>query len=123
MIERFSAALVLGLMLTLVGLVTPASADVLVSAPRREVCRWQGFKVGVWYQSYSGGPRGYRISVYGPAGHRVFYRSGTATTTWRSWRLAPLRVGTYRTVYRPAVGASNQWVARYYTRSISCEQG
>jgi hypothetical protein len=32
--------------------------------PSSTVCQHRQFKVGVWYQSYSGGPRTYRVDVY-----------------------------------------------------------
>lgn len=59
------AAMLLGL--TLVN-APGASADVLISQPESRVCVGRPFTVGVWYQSYSGGPRRYRIDVYAPGG-------------------------------------------------------
>src|SRR3954447_14347835 len=66
MIRRFVAAIGLALVLTLVGSVTPASADVLVNAPRSQVCKGQGFRVGVWYQSFSGGLAGIESACTAP---------------------------------------------------------
>lgn len=96
-----------------------ASADVLISVPKSQVCAGNPFRVGVWYQSYSGGPRGYRIDVYGPLGKRIFHTEGKATTQWRYWRIFTNRAGRYTTVYH---GSSNNgpWVARKYTRAVRC---
>jgi hypothetical protein len=83
-----------------------ASADVLISMPQQFMGCAQAIRLGVWYQSYSGGPRWYSVSVFRPDGHRVFYRSGLATTTWRYFGYrpisdpdVPLGMSTYRVVY------------------------
>src|SRR5439155_7213284 len=80
------------------------ATDVLVQPPesRRYVGDLMTF--GVWYQSYSGGPRRYSLSVYSPRGRRVFYVAGAATTKWRIYRYAPQDVGLYRTVFTLSSG-------------------
>jgi hypothetical protein len=97
----------------------PASADVLVNWPGHRVCRGASIKVGVWYQSYSGGPRHYTVDVFAPGGRRVFHSQGRATTRWRFWRVRAAKLGRYRVVYR---GSSSQgpWRAAYRVRSRRC---
>jgi hypothetical protein len=97
------------------GLPAAASAAVLISQPRERICIEGKAKieVGVWYQSYSGGPRWFSIELYNPRGKLVLYRKGLATTTWKIWGYDPparpiyggrgataYPVGTYKTVYR-----------------------
>jgi len=97
-----------------------ASADVLIEATPSSVCLGNTFEVGVWYQKFSGGPRGYRISVFGPAGVRVFYRHGLATTTWQTWRVRAAHLGKYRTLYQSGPDANPQWHWNYYTTARRC---
>lgn len=97
----------------------PASADVLVSSPDARVCRGHAIKVGVWYQSYSGGPRRYRIDVFNPGGRRIFHTHGRATTRWRYWRVRANRVGRYRVVYRGG-SSKDPWKAVYRVPSRRC---
>ncbi len=97
-----------------------ATADVLVSSPRAKVCVGRPFSVGVWYQSYSGGPRGYRIDVYAPGGRKVFHVEGKATSgNWQDWRVPTTRVGRYTTVYH---GSSHNgpWRYKATTRAVRC---
>jgi hypothetical protein len=98
---------------------TPASAEVLVSAPRERVCRDHTFKVGVW-NNYDGGSRRYRVNVFSPAGNRVFHHHGKATHTWKYWRIRAYRLGRYKTVYRSGRGAADPWKVRFITRSHRC---
>lgn len=78
-----------------------ASADVLYQAPKRQICLEGAAKirVGIWYQTYSGGPRWFKIRIR-HRGERVYTKNGRATTTWRFYGLNP-----------PA--ASNWWLGRY----------
>jgi hypothetical protein len=65
-----------------------AAADVLVNAPAPSVACGQSFTVGVWYQSYSGGPRWAHITVRTEVGALVWSKNvAAATTTWRYWHL------------------------------------
>jgi hypothetical protein len=71
-------------------LVVPAAAtgDVLVNAivPSTVACG-KAVKLGVWYQSASGGPRWAQMSVKNSHGRVVWRRNVTATPAhWRYWR-------------------------------------
>jgi hypothetical protein len=84
-----------------------ASADVFVHTPKSRAFCTDRIRVGVWYQSYSAGPRAYSISVYNPSSRRIVYRRGLASTTWRYFSFRPIALpgvrfgfGTYKTVYR-----------------------
>jgi hypothetical protein len=72
---------------------------VLINQPASKVCVGSRFTVGVWYQSFSGGPWAYRIAVYNPKGWLVFWKSGYATTAWQFWHIRAWRTGNFRTVY------------------------
>ena len=93
-----------------------ALADVLVSAPPTRICLGTGsIKVGVWYQTYSGGPRWFRVSIFDARGARVLYWRGNAIARWRYKAYRPVRVGLYRTVYQTPGGAT-----RFSTRAVIC---
>lgn len=78
----------------------PADAMVLVNQPASSVCVGHTFKVGVWYQTYSGGSRAYRVAVYSPSGKRLLYKHGQASSAhWRYWKVRATQVGKYHTVY------------------------
>lgn len=112
-----AAVLMVGASLTVAA---PASADVLVNSPAQRVCRGHTFKVGVWYQAHSGGPRSYRVNVYRPNGRRVFHAHGKASARgWKLWRIRAKRVGTYKTVYRGR-SSNGPWKATMRTRSRRC---
>jgi hypothetical protein len=57
--------------------------------------------LGVWYQSYSGGPHTSTATVY-RGSVRIAERRLTATTTWRFYSLACPRPGSYRVRIRGA---------------------
>jgi hypothetical protein len=98
----------------------PASADVLLSPPQRQICAGKPIKVGVWYQSYSGGPRAYRIDVYNPNGHRIFHVKGKARSArWQYWKVPTSKPGRYKTIFR---GSSSQgpWRDASRTRAFRC---
>lgn len=85
----------------LLSLAPAAHADVLISAPRKNVCLHRAIKLGVWYQEQSGGPRWFRVRVRGPRGRTVFFTRGKASPDrWHYWRYWTLRRGTYRVKYR-----------------------
>ena len=76
-----------------------AQADVLVSPPTRSMTTSGCITMGVWYQSYSGGPRTVKVSVY-YHGRRKMQRRITASTSWRYYTLycpGYPNAGTYRT--------------------------
>src|ERR1700733_2003961 len=96
------AALVVCLSGLLVGplLTEPSTgADVLVNSPASSVCLGRTFQVGVWYQSYSGGPHAYWVEVFASSGKLVLNHFGDAPTVWSYWNVRASAVGTYRTIY------------------------
>jgi hypothetical protein len=58
-------------------------------------------QVGVWYQQFSGGPKGYRAGVWSVSAHKwILTRSGYSSATgWKIWSVKPSRRGEYHTVY------------------------
>ena len=98
----------------------PASADVLVEIPRSQVCVGDQFRVGVWYQEFSGGPRTYRLRVTGPSGHVVLSKHGKATVHWKYWHVTADAAGVHKTLYRPGRGVEDQWHIRARTRATRC---
>jgi hypothetical protein len=83
----------------LLGAAPAAQADVLVSAVPDHLACGKEIKVGVWYQSYSGGPRKARITIRS-RGHRVVHKRVRATTTWKYWRYDANCGQRYTVVYR-----------------------
>jgi hypothetical protein len=82
-----------------------ATASVLVAVPPRNAFCLDAIRVGVWYQSFSGGSRRYSVSVYNPAGKLILDRRGLATTRWRYFYFRPIGfkgsvAGIYKTIYR-----------------------
>jgi hypothetical protein len=87
-----------------------APAVVLINQPAGSLCSGHRFKVGVWYQSFSGGSRAYRISIWGPRHIRFFYRHGLASAKhWRFWKVKAGRRGRYRIVYAGHRPGSKKW--------------
>jgi hypothetical protein len=84
-----------------------AGADVLVSAiePTTLACG-KSVKVGVWYQSSTGGPRSARITIKASRGTVVWRRNVAATSRWRYWRYKPSCGGRYVVVYTTARGTA-----------------
>ena len=77
-----------------------AEADVLVESVPARVCLGKSFTVGVWYQSYSGGPRDFSIEIYDPRRRLVLYRKGLASSArWKVWRCWPNQPGHFGVVY------------------------
>jgi len=99
---------------TLVGLLSfaaaapfSASADVLVNAiyPETVSCG-QSVELGVWYQSFSGGPTWAKIAVVNSHGVTVWHKSVNATTTWRYWHYRGRCGAHYTAVYKTPGGTS-----------------
>lgn len=87
-----------------------APAVVLINRPVNSLCSGHRFKVGVWYQSFSGGSRAYRVSIWGPRHIRFFYRRGVASAKhWRFWKVKAGRRGRYRIVYSGHRPGSKKW--------------
>lgn len=90
---------------------TPAApAVVLVNQPVHSICSGHRFTVGVWYQSFSGGSRAYKVSIWGPRRLRFFFRHGLASAKhWRFWKVKAGRRGRYRVVYSGHRPGSKKW--------------
>ena len=86
---------------------TAASAEVLVNAisPTTLSCG-APVKVGIWYQSFSGGPRWARIVIRTSSGRTVWRRSATARTSWRDWYVYTLCGQHYVVTYTTAGGTT-----------------
>lgn len=101
----------------------PVAPDtVLINQPASRVCTGATFKVGVWYQKFSGGSRAYRVAVYSPRGRRVLYRHGYAPAAhWTFWKVRARLAGTYHTIYWGHWAKSGGW-SRYRaaTRARRC---
>jgi hypothetical protein len=102
--KRLIAAAALALVTSAGALATtagPAKADVLINYVSPSVHVGQSIEVGVWYQSFSGGPRGYWAGVWSYPAHKwIFTRSGDASATgWTSWSVKLPERGEYATVY------------------------
>ena len=65
-----------------------ARADVLVSYPGSSVRCGDPIRLGVWYQSYSGGPRNATLEVLSVRKLVLSKKRVTATSTWRYWNYA-----------------------------------
>jgi hypothetical protein len=82
-----------------------ASADVLVNAIEPSTIACGGaIKTGVWYQSFSGGPRWAKIRIQDASGRSLWSRNVTATTSWRYFRYVPACGRRYTVVYQTAGG-------------------
>ncbi len=79
-------------LLAALAVASSANADVLIDTSHLS---GRCIKLGVWYQSYSGGPRTITSTVYG-GGAFIIRRRLTATTTWRSHTLTCPAPGSYR---------------------------
>ncbi len=88
----------------------PAGAVVLVNAPTPSVACGKPIKVGVWYQSFSGGPKTAKISIRSSSGAVLKSRSVTATDTWQYWKYVMPCGRTYRVRYVTANGAQKYTV-------------
>jgi hypothetical protein len=110
-------AVAIAVLAVLFGAVGPARADVLVNQPDSSVRVGNTFRVGVWYQQFSGGSRWYSVAVYNPAGHRILNQHGYAPSAhWRFWKIRVLMTGKYLTVYR-GITQGKAWVYRVITHA------
>ena len=80
-------------------LAAPASADVLVNSPDPHIGCGESIKTGVWYQSFSGGPRGATIQILSARKFVLWSKRVRATTTWRYWYYHPRCGRTYYVRY------------------------
>lgn len=82
-----------------------ANATVLISVPSSTITLGQRIESGVWYQSYSGGPRWARITILTPNKRVVWSHRVTASASrWKDYRYRPKRTGTYVLRYKTAEG-------------------
>ncbi len=93
----------------LVGIAVPAaaSADVLVNAivPGSVACG-QVVRPGIWYQSFSGGPRWAQMRITDATGAVVWHKNATATTSWHYWQFRGKCGARYVLTYRTAGGTT-----------------
>ena len=94
-----AGALIGVMLMTSVMMSPPAGATVEFNSPKPAVCVGGTFKIGAWYQSYSGGSHAYTVRVSSPSGKVVFEHHGNATTTWRMWNIRAAQAGRYKTLY------------------------
>lgn len=93
----------------LTALVLPALAygDVLVNAIERTVVACgRSVEPGIWYQSFSGGPRWAHITIKNGRGRIVWRRNATATSTWRYWHFRGACGARYVLTYKTVGGDS-----------------
>lgn len=85
----------------------PAAAfgDVLVNAiePSTVACG-AAVTPGIWYQSFSGGPRWAHMTIKNGRGAVVWHRNASATTSWRYWRFRGPCGSRYVLIYQTAGG-------------------
>ena len=93
--------------LVLLAFPVAATADVLVNAiePPAVACG-RSVTPGVWYQSFSGGPRWAHMTIKNSKGAVVWHRNVTATTSWRYWRFRGACGARYELIYTTAGGTS-----------------
>jgi hypothetical protein len=85
-----------------------ASGDVLVNAiePTTVACG-KSVTLGVWYQSFSGGPRWAHMTIKNRRGSVIWRKNVTATTNWRYWHYAGKCGAEYVVVYETAGGTAS----------------
>lgn len=89
----------------LAALPAASSAEVLVSGIYPKVVRCHhAVKPGIWYQSFSGGPRWARITIRNRRGKVVWRRRAKATNSWRYWRFRGACGSRYVLTYATAAG-------------------
>ena len=108
--QRFTVSLAASAALMLLVLLLPAAAraDVLVNAPSPHITLGQSIESGVWYQSYSGGPRWAKIAILTSTKRVVWSRQVTASASgWHYYHYRPSKTGTYTLRYTTANGTSS----------------
>jgi hypothetical protein len=89
------------------GIPSAAFGDVLVNAiePTTVACG-AAVMPGIWYQSFSGGPRWAHITIKTSRGAVVWQRNANATTTWRYWQFRGKCGSSYVLIYQTAAGTA-----------------
>jgi hypothetical protein len=84
-----------------------ASGDVLVNAiePTSIPCG-KSVTLGVWYQTFSGGPRWARMTIKNAHGTVVWHKNVTATTNWHFWHYKGKCGSRYVAVYKTPGGTA-----------------
>jgi hypothetical protein len=101
------SGLITGVLLLCLVWAAPAQADVLVNAPEQSIACGGQIKTGVWYQSYSGGPRGATITIKSIGGQTLNRRRVVAQTVWRYFYYTPRCGHRYRVQYLVPGGKAN----------------
>ncbi len=96
-----------------------ADAVVLVSAPKKRVCRGGTIRAGYWYQNHSGGPRRVKIRFKNSRGDTLSVQR-KATRRWKYMKLTPLYSGRYRTTFSGPKQGGGTWRVSYTTRVRRC---
>jgi hypothetical protein len=104
--RRLLAASAVAASLALVA-AAPALAVVLVNAPEPSVACGKPIKTGVWYQSFSGGPKTAKITIRSTGGTVLKSRSVVAGNSWHYWNYFMPCGHTYKVRYVTASGTSN----------------
>ncbi|HTN22396.1 MAG TPA: hypothetical protein VL120_00290 [Solirubrobacteraceae bacterium] len=101
------SGLIAAALLVSLGSAAPAQADVLVNAPSQSIACGGQIKTGVWYQSYSGGPRGATITIRSIGGQTLNRRRVVAQDVWRYFYYTPRCGRRYRVQYLVPGGKVN----------------
>jgi hypothetical protein len=88
-------------------LAATSEADVLVNAiePSTVACG-KAVKPGIWYQSFSGGPRWARMKIKNNHGVVVWRKHAIATTTWHFWPFRGRCGSSYVLIYKTPEGTA-----------------
>jgi hypothetical protein len=99
-VAKIAGAIILAAIIALTS-AGAARADVLVNYDGGTIHLGQSLQLGVWYQSFSGGPGKYWEGVWSVPQHKwIFQHYGTATSRgWQFWYVKPAKRGEYHTVY------------------------
>jgi hypothetical protein len=99
-VAKIAGAIILAAIIALTS-AGAARADVLVNYDGGTIHLGQSLQLGVWYQSFSGGPGNYWEGVWSVPQHKwIFQHYGTATSRgWQFWYVKPAKRGEYHTVY------------------------
>ena len=103
--NRFRALAAVVTILAFTVIPVAAFGDVLVNAiePTTIACG-AAVMPGIWYQSFSGGPRWAHMRIKNSSGAVVWQRNANATTTWRYWRFRGSCGSSYVLIYQTAGG-------------------
>jgi hypothetical protein len=89
-------------------LAAPASADVLVDAPKSVIRCGGSIRVGVWYRDFpTTGHRDATVEVRSGRGFVVFRRHVQAPARWRFWHYKPQCGRHYRVRYTTFAGVES----------------